>query len=47
MIEVLWNLIEIWYKRRHVEYYDILNANALKEYNLEVPGMGMDRHGQS
>ena len=37
MSEVLWNLMEILYKRGHVEYLDSLNANFLKEYNLEVP----------
>ena len=37
MSEVLWNLMEILYKRGHAEYHDSLNANVLKEYNLEVP----------
>ena len=27
------------YIRGHVEYHDSLNANVLKEYNLEVPGL--------
>ena len=31
--------MEILYKRCHVEYHDSLNANVLKEYNLEVPGL--------
>ena len=30
--------MEILYKRGHAEYHDSLNANVLKEYNLEVPG---------
>ena len=28
---IIWNLITILYKRRHVEYHNSLNANALKE----------------
>ena len=39
MSEVQWNLMEILYKRGYVEYHDSLNANVLKEYNLEVPGL--------
>ena len=39
MSEVLWNLMEILYKRGHVEYHINLNANVLKEYNLEVQGL--------
>ena len=39
MSDVLCNLMEILYKRRHVEYHNSLNANVLKEYNLEVPGL--------
>ena len=39
MSEVQWNLMEILYKRGYVEYHDSLNANALKEQNLEVSGL--------
>ena len=39
MSEVLWNLMDILYKRGDVEYHGSLNANVLKEYNLEVPGL--------
>ena len=39
MSEILWNLMEILYKRGYVEYSGSLNANVLKEYNLEVPGL--------
>ena len=39
MGEVLWNLMEVLYKRGYVEYHGSLNANVLKEYNLEVPGL--------
>ena len=35
MSEVLRKLMEILYKRGHVEYHDSLNANVLREYNLE------------
>ena len=38
MSEVLWNLMKILYKRGYVEYHSSLYANALKDYNLEVPG---------
>ena len=39
MSEVLWNLMEILYKRGYVEYHSSLYANVLKDYNLEVPGL--------
>ena len=39
MSEVLWNLMEILYKRGYVEYHISLYANVLKDYNLEVPGL--------
>ena len=32
------SLMDILSKRGHVECHDSLNANVLKEYNLEVPG---------
>ena len=39
MSEILWNLMEILYKRGYVEYHSSLYANVSKEYNLEVPGL--------
>ena len=37
---VLWNFIELLYKRRHVEYHDSLNAiNVVRENDLEVSGL--------
>ena len=40
MSEVLWNLMDILCKRRHVEYHDSLNAiNVVRENDLEVSGL--------
>ena len=44
MSEILWNLMEILYKRCHVEYHDSLNANVFKEYNLEILGSRAGTH---